>query len=213
MTVIAADFPAARAVFAHFKEHAEANSELRAEIVEAIRALLSEYSPTVAENRFVVGGAVEHIIGAAMRSASLLARNRGHLETGSDIRVGSVGLSVKSCFQPKLSNIGLINTQGPASASAWRDATLLVLAGKGIAYVDPQLLPGAAAARQDQVLLPRRAYLGFIDSHPKFLIEADIPANPRNKATRVASYAVAEEILGRLSFQILGRYRTSMHAK
>jgi len=204
------DLERAREIFLKFRRQLDEDSPLCGEVVEAIRALVTEYSTSIAENRFTVGGAVEHIIGTAMRAASLPARNRGHLERGSDIRVDGVGFSIKGVFAHGLGAVGLINTRGANTSVVWRDATILVLAGVGIGYVDPVLLPGVTVRQSDQLQLPKKEYLGFLKTHPEYLIALPIPENPKSAATRVASYAVAEEILARLHFKKLKMYRTSM---
>lgn len=210
MSDAAADFQSAREAFLKFRRRLDSDPPLCGEVVEAIRALVTEYSTSIRENRFTVGGAIEHIIGAAMRAAGLPARNRGHLECGSDIRVDGVGFSIKGVFSHRLGAVGLINTRGVNTSVVWKDATILVLAGVGIGYVDPVLVPDSTVLRSDQLQLPKKAYLGFLREHPEYLIALPIPANPKSEATRVASYAVAEEILARLHFKALKKFRTSM---
>ena len=210
MSAPGTDLERAREIFLKFRRRLDEDSPLCGEVVEAIRALVTEYSTSIRENRFTVGGAIEHIIGAAMRAAGLPARNRGHLERGSDIRVDGVGLSIKGLFSRGLGAVGLINTRGANAAVVWADATILVLAGVGIGYVDPVLLPDSTVLTSDQLQLPKKAYLGFLRTHPEYLIALPIPGNPKSEATRVASYAVAEEILARLHFKALKKFRTSM---
>lgn len=209
MTAATPDYEAARRVFARFREGLGQTEELRGEITDAMRALLTEYSTSVYENRFIAGGAVEHILGAAMRAVGIPARNRGHVETGSDIRVGTVGLSVKGCFTPKPVDIGLINTRGSGGSVQWTDPTLLVVSGIGVGYVDPVELPDATRATSDQLKLDRRKYTAFLTANPHYVAEVEIPPNPKSKATRVASYTVVEELLSRLNFNILKRFRAS----
>lgn len=209
MTAAAPDYEAARRIFVRFREGLHGNEKLRSEVTDALRALLTEYSTSVFENRFIAGGAVEHILGAAMRSIGIAARNRGHVEIGSDIRVGTVGLSVKGCFTKRPGDIGLINTRGSGGSPRWVDPTLLVVAGVGIGYVDPVELPDATKASSDQLKLDRRRYTAFLADNPRYVAEVEIPPNPKSKATRVASYTVVEELLSRLNFDILKRFRTS----
>jgi hypothetical protein len=205
------DYAAARRVYSRLKAFVDGNAAVREEVIDAIRALVTEYSTSIPENRFIVGGAVEHIIGAAMRAGGIPAHNRGHLDTGADIRVDGVALSVKACLTRKPGSIGLINTRGSSAKPAWSEPTLLVLSGVGIAYLDPLILPNATRNSSDQVQLDHRAYLPFLAKHPQYLLAMAIPPNPKSNATRVASYAVAEEILSRLNFKILKLYRTSNH--
>src|SRR3990172_8976444 len=129
-----------RAIFRRFKTELERNEVLRREVESAIEALLSEYNTTLHENRFVVGGVLEHIIGAAMRAAGIEATNVGKFNPRIDISApGAEGFSVKGGFTGA-GPIRLINVLGEGVGGGWQEATIFVLTGIGIAYADPELL-------------------------------------------------------------------------
>jgi len=200
-----------RAAFAQFRSALASNVNLREEVGLALRALLTEYDTTIRENRFTVGGAVEHIIGAAMRAAEIDVVNRGKTSMGSDLALRSGrGISVKASFTDPPGDIRLVNTLGDATGRRWTSATILVLAVVGVGYVDPELLPGAARAHGDAIILPRLNYMAFLEQHPEWVAVVDIPVKPRAGTTKVASYAVAEEILSRDDFNLLRKHRTSV---
>lgn len=204
-------FERERDAFVHLRASLIQRTQLREEVERALTALLSEYDTKIRENRFVVGGAVEHIIGAAMRAAGVDILNRGKTAEGSDLtlRTGE-GISVKSSFTDPPGDIRLINTLGDAAGRRWLFATLLVVANVGVGYVDPYLLPRAAEASGDAIVLPKRVYLPFLERNPGWLARVTVPVKPKAYTTKVASYAVAEEILSRDDFDLLRRHRTSV---
>ena len=103
-------YTAARAVFMQFEAGLQGDDDLLQELLAALELLLSERSTSFYENRFISGGAAEHIIAAAMRCVSLNdVRTVGFEETRVDILVGGQGFSVKSSFSG--SSIALINVQ------------------------------------------------------------------------------------------------------
>ena len=68
-------------------------------MLAALDLLLTERSTSFYENRFISGGAVEHIIAAAMRCVGLSdVRTVGFEEIRMDVMVGGEGFSVKSSF-------------------------------------------------------------------------------------------------------------------
>lgn len=88
-----------RAIFQRFKAQLESNTPILQEVEYAIEALLSEYNTTIHENRFVVGGVLEWVIGAAMRAVGIDAKNVGKNNPRIDISVpGAEGFSVKGGF-------------------------------------------------------------------------------------------------------------------
>jgi hypothetical protein len=158
----------------------------------------------------VVGGAVEHILGAVMRASGIPVVNRGHAESGLDLRTHDAGFSVKATFQTGWADLRLINSLGSSAQRVWKEPTILVLGARGVGYVDPQLLPGATKSSGDALVLPGRAYREFLSAVPEYLCAVPVPLSPSNRqASKLASYAVAEEILGRIQFARLRRFRTS----
>lgn len=88
-----------RDAFRRLKAKLQADASLRTELETALEILLSEYDTTVHENRFVVGGACERILGAAIRAAGINAENVGTRNPRIDLALrGSEGFSTKKSF-------------------------------------------------------------------------------------------------------------------
>jgi hypothetical protein len=159
--------------------------------------LIEEYNTTYRENRFIVGGAVEEMMAAALRCLGFAdVRTVGVENIGRDIFVGDLGFSLKTSFTGRNEAIGMINKQGDSSP-VWVDPTIFVLAGRGIGYADPALLPNATRDGNDQVSLPRAPLYDLFDHDPQWLLHCDVPVKPPTgePPRAVASRAVAIEIL------------------
>ena len=61
--------------FKNFKMGFEKNEEVADEFVRAVSELVADYDTAIYENRFVVGGAVEHIFVALLRSLGFSAKS------------------------------------------------------------------------------------------------------------------------------------------
>ena len=175
-------YAAARAVFMQFKAGLEGNDDLRQELLAALSVLLSERSTSFYENRFISGGAAEHIFAAAMRCVGLSdARTVGFEDTRVDVRVGGQGFSVKSSFSGS-DRIALINVQGDNEEVEWSTPTILALGvglSRGIGYIDPELLPADAINRgRDQVTVNRPPVNELFRAQPEYLLRCDVPVNP-----------------------------------
>lgn len=175
-------YAAARAVFLQFKAGLERDGDLRKELLAALGLLLSERSTSFYENRFISGGAVEHIIAAAMRCAGLNdVRTVGFEETRVDVTVGGQGFSVKSSFSGS-DRIALINVQGANEEVEWTTPTILVLSvgpSRGIGYIDPELLPAGAINRGgDQITVNRTPVNNLFRAQPEYLLSCPVPVNP-----------------------------------
>ena len=181
-------YAAARATFKQFREGLAENEAVLQELLGAFRLLLTERSTTYHENRFIVGGAVEHIVASAMRCVGLEdVAVVGFEEDRLDIRVAEQPFSLKSVFTPG-SPIALINTQGEGAAE-WTVPTIVVLAcnphrrrsrsyDHGIGYADPGLLPNATVRTRDQLKLKRTPLYNLFRQQHDYLLSCDIPANP-----------------------------------
>ena len=85
----------AREIFLQFKAGLESNDDLRKELLGALELLLTERSTSFYENRFITGGAAEHVIAAAMRCVGLSdVRTVGFEDVRLDVTVGGQGFSV-----------------------------------------------------------------------------------------------------------------------
>jgi len=204
-------YPEQRSAFQHLREALLGDDRLGGEVVAALTTLIGEYDTSIRENRFVVGGAVEHIIGSAMRAAGIVAMNRGKTAVGADITLQSGGtMSVKAAFTPRPPAIRLVNTLGSSEGREWGEPTILVIAGLGVGYCDPVMLPSATRSTGDAIVLPPQAYLELFEAHAEWLASLEVPARAKSRTTKVASYALAEEILSRDDFELLRRNRTSV---
>jgi hypothetical protein len=205
------DFQEVREVFTEFRKSVLGNGKLKLEIVQALAALITEYDVADRENRFIVGGAVEHIIGSAMRASGIVVYNRGQRAVNHDIELPSgKGFSSKAAFQDTPPDIRIKNFLGVGRGFEWETATILTVSTIGIGYVDPIYFPDSLRHSGDASVLPRGVWLPFLNSHSELIISLNIPVNPHNPSTKRASYAVADEILMRQNFKLLRKFRTSI---
>ncbi len=169
----------ARETFRQFKAGLEEDNDLRDEALAAFDLLLTERSTTFYENRFITGGAAEHIIAAAMRCVGLSdVRTVGFEDVRVDVTVGGQGFSVKSVFT-KDGTIALINVRG--GGVEWTTPTILLLSNglsRGIGYVDPALLPpNVTNQTRDQITLPRTPVNNLFREQPEYLLRCPVPMN------------------------------------
>ena len=179
--VVENQYAQARRTFLRFKAGLEDDKAVLRELLAAFELLISERSTSFYENRFIAGGAAEHIIAAAMRCVGLTeVRTVGFEDTRVDVAVGGQGLSVKSVFTVN-GTIALINVRG--GGVEWTTPTILILSNglsRGIGYVDPALLPpNSTKQTRDQITLPRTPVNVLFRNQPEYLLRCDIPANQR----------------------------------
>ena len=150
---------APRAFWLRLRAALEREPALACELLEGLAAVLGTYGTAVYENRFVVGGVAEQLLGSAARAGGLPVRNVGRLAQGHDLEVSGedphqpLRLSVKGVFASSASDLTLLNTQG-ASDRAWAVPTLVLLRDVGLGYADPGLLPGKVQVKADSLRLP-----------------------------------------------------------
>ena len=192
----------ARRMFLQFKTGLEEDKDVLDELLAAFELLITERSTTYYENRFIAGGAAEHIIAAAMRCVGLTdVRTVGFEDTRVDVVVDGQGLSVKSVFTVN-GTIALINVRG--GGVEWAAPTILLLCNglsRGIGYVDPGLLPpNSTKQTRDQITLPRTPINILFRERPEYLLRCAIPANRRppddvSQIPTAISEVVAQDIL------------------
>jgi hypothetical protein len=199
-------FAAERQFFLDFAERLGAARELQAEVLGAIADILARYNTTIPENRFIVGGVIEQILGSAARAVGLAVTNVAKTQHGHDLVLGpSAGLSVKAHLAPSGGSVTLINTRGTSEDAVWRTATLFVVRGVGIGYADPVLLPGKAVRTSDSINLPLSALLALWNPLPdlftglpaaprQWLVPIRIPTKPQVTTRRVVSDREAHDI-------------------
>ncbi len=200
-------FQRERAGFHTFKHCFEQDATLRQELKRAISALYARYDTAIRENRFVVGGALEIILGAALRACGLPVRHRGTETVEWDLLFdgGEGGYSIKSL--PKSTSTRLVNVLNrPVTPDLWRVATLFVLR-EGLVYADPELpwwqarrnTPGILIPRSDALEIKRKTIRAFADANPAWFLPWDVfealDAPKSRRQVRTASYDVATAIL------------------
>lgn len=190
-------YQAERDAFRTLKGFLNDSPSSRREVEVAFARLLGDYATSIRENRFVVGGAAEVIVCAAMRAAGVHASDATLTSTGGDISLpGDVQLSVKGRFSDKASSLRILNVLGASTAAAWQHGTLFMLSGVGIVYADPDLLPHRASRTSDAVTLSYRHLRAFLEANEEWVIRLDIPfALTDASRSRLTSRTVAFEIL------------------
>lgn len=201
------DYSAVEGVYARFKMGVSA---VRTEIETAIRELIYDYSTSNRENRFVVGGAVEYILAAAMRSTGIPVTALGHASDGADLAAYAKALrsnfSVKSTFSKSSGSILLVNFRGGSGDwRQWTEPTIFIAPKLGIVLGHPGHvgLSAAVKRKRDALELPLKALREHASARPDLRIEIEIPMNPKS-GTRVASRDVASAILSRPHYPRLG---------
>ena len=200
-------FEIERQGFAQFKHHFVAHTQLQTEVARAVRALYERYDTAIRENRFVVGGALEIILGATLRACGLPVRHRGTEVVDWDLLFedATAGYSIKSL--PRSSSTRLVNVMNrTVTPDLWRAATLFVLP-EGIVYADPDLPwwrerlhdHAVLVPRSDALVVKRRAIRAFASEHPQWIVSWDnpfaLPVQDERRGVRTASYDVATTIL------------------
>ena len=191
-------FESERRLFADYKSGIEDTSVVLDEFLAACRAVNLRFDTAIYENRFIVGGVVEQLVGASMRSVGCEIDNVAKTSRGVDLSSPTLDLSfsVKAQFK-KGPEIRLVNTMGGSGANAvWTHATIFVIVGVGIGYADPDLVISGLVPRSDVLTLKVSALAELWASQKQYLIQCDIPAKPaKSSHSRVASDVVAQDIM------------------
>lgn len=192
-------FKAARHVFEILRDRLIADDELRAELEGAIDMLRSAYNAFIYENRFIVGGALEHLVVAAMNGAGFSAHHIGRGDTRVDVAARAIVDGTEGGFSIKQSaslTVRLINTLGEGVA-IWSDPTLFFLDGIGMVYADPELLPNATRRDKDAIIMNGSSLKEFISAHPEWVIPMHIEQPQKGKiaSSKTASEDVARSII------------------
>lgn len=195
------DFSVERAFFSLYKEALEVDYDLLREVVEAIGTVLTRYNTVVWENRFIVGGVVEQIIGSSARSLGLEIRNAGKQNQGYDLELDEsqgVGISIKGSFASTNGMHNLVNVRSPSPETdmrqRWTTATIFVMSNVGIGYTDPLFGRDFLNSSGDALQISGSRLKEWWGQNPQWLIVAPIPKKPSGTAMRVASDAVSFDI-------------------
>ncbi len=199
-------FTAERRTFKHVARTCTSEPSLEEAYTSALSDIHERYNTSIRENRFTVDGTVEMFTLALLRACDVSAQPAGEEGVSIDIHLaGNTGISIKSQFTQSRSAFRLINTLGD-SGSEWQTATFFVVAGIGIGYADPDLLPDASYRLSDAVMLPWRPLQSLWEDNPQWIHPMNIPfKSPTVETGRslVASYAIAHEVLTRLNSPLL----------
>lgn len=191
-------FSVERQIFSEFKAGLEKKPVVLDEFLAACRTVNVRFDTAIYENRFIVGGVVEQLLGASMRAVGCDVDNVAKTRRGVDLSSPTldVGFSVKAQFK-RGPDIRLVNTMGGSGASAeWTHATIFVIVGVGIGYADPGLVTSGLVPRSDVLTLKTSALAEMWATQTQFLIQCDVPAKPmKSSHTRVASDVVAQDIM------------------
>ena len=177
-----------RIIFQEFQDGLQANPVILEEFLAACRAVNLRFNTAIYENRFIVGGVVEQLLGATMRAVGIEIDNVAKTSRGVDLYSSSldVGLSVKAQFK-KAAEFRLVNTMGGSGANAvWTHATL----------ADPELASEGLLPRSDVLVLKTETLKNVWLESPQYLVGCDVPAKPEETGlSRVASDVVAQDIM------------------
>ncbi len=190
--------------FRLFRDRLRGDPELRVELERAVEEILDKYDTAIRENRFVVGGVIEHIVGVSLRACGVGVRHRGLTSAGIDLifEGDPGGYSVKSMF--RASSTRLVNVLGrPPVLSDWCAGTLF-LVQRGIVYADPELpwwkrnLRHCVRIAEDALQIRRGCVEKFILEEPDWLAECRLPGRRRvSSGTNIASADLAAQVLMR----------------
>lgn len=198
-------FEAERKGFSRFRAEVTKKPIILRELVKAVSDVYEKYGTSIRENRFITGGAIEFIVGSALRAAGVDVHHKGASSAGNDLVFdsGEGGYSVKAILLG--SSTRLINTLGAAAnIDYWKTATLfLISGGAGIVYADPALPWWVAnkaeflRAQGDALSIKKRGVAEFAAAQSAYAIACSFPNKPGTGAVQIASADVAGNVLYR----------------
>lgn len=195
-----------RAFWIALKSGLDADPDLAAEVSAALTEANRRYDTKIYENRFIVGGITEQIIGSAARALGIAVDNAAKALAGVDLRLPKGGgLSVKAVFAATWSSVRLINTLGSSgSARTWSEATIFVIRDVGIGYADPSVLAEATRFTGDALEIKSEALKQLWSATPSLLCSSvRVPSKPKKvNNPRAASDLVSHDLLS--SYTLLG---------
>lgn len=191
------EFEVERRWFSVFRTEMMRCPHIRQEMEGAVVEVFQEYNTAIRENRFVVGGVIEYIVGAAMRACGVPVRHRGAVAHDADLMFEDMerGYSIKSLL--KSTSTRLVNVLGERpSLDRWRMGTVFLLSGGvGIAYADPALpwwernRERCVQVRSDALELRKQSIEEFVAEHPEWGLPCHFPASTTGRRTRPARTA------------------------
>jgi hypothetical protein len=194
-------FKESRSLFKEIKEKIESskNNPNIIEFEKAIQKLVNEYNTANRENRFVVGGALEILFCALLKSLNFECK--WLKEARYDIEINGIKFSLKSNFAGS-GDIRLVNILGDERA-VWEEPTLFFISGIGICYADP-LMNLETKHTSDALTIKLKDLKNLFENNRDLVISISIPRKPQNsEAIKIASYDVAKAILEEINSQYL----------
>ena len=168
----------------------------------ALQKLITEYNTSNWENRFVVGGALEILFCALLKST-------GHKckwinEQRYDLEINNIKFSIKSNFTGK-GDIRLINVLGDEVVQ-WMEPTLFFISEVGICYADPEMHLETKFKR-DALTVDTKHIKKLVEDQDEWLIRIKIPRKPqRSEKIKTASYDVTKSILEEIDSTHLSKH-------
>lgn len=194
-------FKEARDIFKKIKKKI-GNKRYKQHVLEfekALQKLVIEYDTANWENRFVVGGALEVLFCALLKSMKF--KCKWLKEARYDIEVDGVNFSMKSNFTGS-GDIRLINILGNEKVK-WDEPTLFFISNLGICYADPQI-PLQTKHTSDALVINVKEIKKLVSQDEQWLVNISIPRKPRNpNKIKTASYDVAKSILEEINSKCL----------
>jgi hypothetical protein len=204
-------FELQRDFFKKYRKLITSNYAIEVEVTNSISAVLHRYNTVVWENRFIVGGVVEQVIGASARALGIDIRNAGKQNQGYDLELNDEnhsGISIKAVFASTKGKHNLVNTRstnnGGVDPSRWQSATIFVMAGVGMGYIDPEFGSNLVTSTSDAIQISGKGLQEWWDHNPEWLIPIEISNKPTGEASRVASDAVSFDVFQ--DFQTLKKF-------
>ncbi|MXW63302.1 MAG: hypothetical protein F4Y00_06700 [Bacteroidetes bacterium SB0662_bin_6] len=173
------------------------------EYEQAVSVLVQRYNTTIHENRFVVGGAVEFLTYAFLRSAGIECTHR-ETEHGLILPDGNK-ISVNGVFQGGAQNVTLMNKRGTGERS-WLIPRLFVVSGVGIVYGDQYMVKSVYIHDAGDSIELKKSGLEELISIPDNVLTMNISPKPPTEvadSSLTAGTSVARDILSETQSQML----------
>ncbi|MGB4032666.1 MAG: hypothetical protein WBK94_10490 [Tenuifilaceae bacterium] len=204
-------FERERHEFLVFRDGLAQQPVVREQMERAIEDVFWTYDTSIPENRFIVGGVIEYVLGAAMRACSVLVRHRGVLKMDEDLLFDDSenGYSVKAIL--KGTGTRLVNVMGAAPTRArWHSATIFLIPDLGLVYADPALewwtshLEECIRPSSDALTVSVRCIRAFVAECPEWQAPCKLP----QESNRPARTHPARTASGDIAAQVLMHYET-----
>ncbi len=199
-------FERERQEFLAFRVRLAENTAVREQMEKAIEDVFWDYDTSIRENRFIVGGAIEYVLGAAMRACSVPVRHRGALKMDEDLLFddSETGYSIKAIL--KGTGTRLVNVMGAQpTRDRWHSATIFLVPDLGLVYADPKLdwwashLTQCIRISSDALTVRVRCIATFAAAYPDWRVPCRLPRETdrpnRARPARTASGDVAAQVL------------------